>query len=97
MGDQQKGNKYTGEPCVYHRCFAPRDTYFDAAEFEIKTMKKVRWRVEIAVEGGFMKDSRCKWIVRWDADYRNVHPASLFFCDYGNSCDYCTSCYYFCM
>ena len=72
MGDQQEGDKYTWEPCVCHRCFAPRDQYLSTADFEVKTMRKVCQRVEIAAAGGYMKGSKGKRIVRWDADGRNV-------------------------
>ena len=72
MGDQQEGDKYTGGACVCHRCFAPRSKYLDTADYEVKTMRKVRQRVEIAAAGGYMKGSRGKRIVRWDADGRNV-------------------------
>jgi len=27
LGDQQEGDKYTTEPCVCHRCQAPRHAY----------------------------------------------------------------------
>ena len=74
MGDQQEGDKYTGEPCLCHRCFAPRSQYLDTAEFEVKTMRKVRQRVEIAAAGGYMKGTRDKRVVRWDPDGRNVRP-----------------------
>ena len=33
LGDQQEGDKYTGEPCVCHRCFVPRDQYLSTADF----------------------------------------------------------------
>ena len=72
MGDQQEGDKYTGEPCVCHRCFAPRNQYLDTADFEVKTMRKVRARVEFAAAGGHLKGSRGKRVVRWDPDGRNV-------------------------
>ena len=75
MGDQQEGDKYTGEPCLCHRCFAPRKRYLDTdQEFEVKTMRKVRQRVEIAAAGGFMKGSNRQRIVKWDPDGRNVRP-----------------------
>jgi hypothetical protein len=74
MGDQQEGDKYTGEPCVCHRCFAPRSKYLDTADFEVKTMRKVRQRVEFAASGGHLKGSRGTRIVRWDPDGRNVRP-----------------------
>ena len=75
MGDQEESDKYTGEPCICHRCYAPRDKYLDTAEYEVKTMRKVHWRVEIAAAGGYMKGTHGgKWIVRWDADGRNVRP-----------------------
>ena len=72
MGDQQEGDKYTGEPCLCHRCYAPRSKYLDSADFEVKTMRKVRRRVEIAAAGGFMKGNGGRRIVRWDPDGRNV-------------------------
>ena len=75
MGDQQEGDKYTGEPCLCHRCFAPRKRYLDTDEdFEVKTMRKVRQRVECAAAGGFMKGSTRLRIVKWDPDGRNVRP-----------------------
>jgi hypothetical protein len=74
MGDQQEGDKYTGEPCMCHRCYAPRSHYLDAAEYEVKTMRKVRQRVEIAAAGGFLKGSGSKRVVKWDLDGRNVRP-----------------------
>ena len=74
MGDQQEGDKYTGEPCMCHRCYAPRSHYLDAAEYEVKTMRKARQRVEIAVAGGFLKGSGSKRVVKWDPDGRNVRP-----------------------
>jgi hypothetical protein len=75
MGDQQEGDKYTGEPCMCHRCFAPRKRYLDTdQEFEVKTMRKVRQRVEIAAAGGVMKGSNRQRIVKWDPDGRNVRP-----------------------
>ncbi len=72
IGDQQEGDKYTGEPCLCHRCFAPRSKYLDTADNEVKTMRKVRQGVQIAAAGGYKKGSRGKWIVRWDADGHNV-------------------------
>ena len=44
------------------------------ADFEVKTMRKVRQRVEIAAAGGYMKGirDRDKRVVRWDPDGRNV-------------------------
>jgi hypothetical protein len=55
LGDQQEGDKYTGEPYVCHRCFAPRKRYLETADFEAKTMRKVRQRVELAAAGGYLK------------------------------------------
>ncbi len=53
MGDQQEGDKYTREPCLCHRCFAPRKRYLDTdQDFGVKTMRKVRQRVEFAAAGG---------------------------------------------
>jgi hypothetical protein len=73
MGDQQEGDKYTGEPCLCHRCYAPRKRYLETTDFEVKTMRKVRQRVEIAAAGGYMKGSQSR-IVKWDQDGRNVRP-----------------------
>ena len=72
LGDQQEGDKFTGEPCVCHRCFSPRDQFLSTADFEVKTMRKVRQRVEIAAAGGYMKSVKDKRVVRWDPDGRNV-------------------------
>jgi hypothetical protein len=74
LGDQQEGDKYTGEPCLCHRCYAPRKRYLDTEDFEVKTMRKVRQRVECAAAGGFMKGSNRSRIVKWDPDGRNVCP-----------------------
>ncbi len=74
MGDQQEGDKYTGEPCLCHRCFARRKRYLETTDFEVKTMRKVRQRVEIAAAGGYMKGSHGTRIVKWDPDGRNVRP-----------------------
>jgi hypothetical protein len=41
--------------CVCHRCFAHHNQYLDTADFEIKTMRKVRARVEFAAAGGHLK------------------------------------------
>ncbi len=76
LGDQQEADKYTGETCICHRCFAPRDQYLSTAHFEVKTMRKVRHRVEIVAAGRYMKGSKGKRIVRWDADGRNVTSGS---------------------
>ncbi len=74
MGDQQEGDKYTGEPCLCHCWFAPRKRYLETTDFEVKTMRKVRQRVEIAAAGGYMKGSHGKRIVKWNLDGRNVRP-----------------------
>ena len=74
MGDQQEGDKFTGESCVCHRCYAPCSTYLESTDFEVKTMRKVRQRVEIAVGGGYIKGSSGTREVRWDPDGRNVRP-----------------------
>ena len=55
-----------------HRCFAPREQNLSTADFEVKTMRKVRQRVEIAAAGGYMKGIRDKRVVRLDPDGRNV-------------------------
>ncbi len=72
MGDQQEGEKYTGEPCMCHRCFAPRTHYLATADYEVKIKRKVRQRVEISAAGGFLKGSGSKRVVKWDLDGRNV-------------------------
>ncbi len=72
MGDQQEGDRYTGEPCVCYRCFAHRNQYLDTADFEVKTMRKVRTRVEFAAAGGHLKGSKGTRVVRLDPDGRNV-------------------------
>ncbi len=74
MGDQQEGEKYTGEPCMCHRRFAPRTHYLATADYEVKTMRKVRQRVEVAAAGGFMSGSWSKRVVKWDSDGSNVRP-----------------------
>jgi hypothetical protein len=75
LGDQQEGDKYTGEPCVCHRCFAPRKRYLETADFEAKTMRKDRQRVELAAPGGYLKlegRHNSTRVVKWDPDGRNV-------------------------
>jgi hypothetical protein len=80
LGDQQEGDKYTGEPCVCHRCFAPRKRYLETADFEAKTMRKVRMRVEIAAAGGYLKGRHSSTrVVKWDPDGRNVRPGPGIF------------------
>ena len=75
MGNQQEGDQYTGKPCLCHRCFAPRKRYLDTDEdFEVKTMRKVRQKVEFAAAGMFMKGKDRTRIVKWDPDGRNVRP-----------------------
>ncbi len=74
MGNQQEGDKYTGEPCMCHSCFAPLTHYLAIADYEVKTMRKVRQRAEIAAAGGFMKGSGSKRVVKWHSDGRNVCP-----------------------
>jgi hypothetical protein len=75
MGDQQEGDKYTGEPCVCHRCYAPRKRYLETADFEAKTMRKVRQKVELAAAGMYLKGRRSSTrVVKWDPDGRNVRP-----------------------
>jgi hypothetical protein len=69
MGDQQGGDKYTGEPCLCHHCFAPRKRYLDTdQDFGVKTMYKVRQRVELESVGGSMKGNNRQRIVKWDPD-----------------------------
>jgi hypothetical protein len=59
-----------------HRCYAPRSHYLDTADYEVKILRKVRQRVEIASAGGFLQGSGSKRVVksRWDSDGRNVRP-----------------------
>ncbi len=65
MGDQEEGDKYTGEQCLCHRCLAPRKRYLDTdQDFEVKTMRKVRQRVELAAAGG----------ARWTCARRLARP-----------------------
>ncbi len=79
LGDQQEGDKYTGEPCVCHRCFAPRKRYLETADSEAKTMRKVRMRVELAAAGGYLKGRHNSTrVVKWDPDGRNVRPGPGF-------------------
>jgi hypothetical protein len=75
LGDQQEGDKYTGEPCVCHRCYAPSKRYLETADFEAKTMRKVRQKVELAAAGMYLKGRRNSTrVVKWDPDGRNVRP-----------------------
>ena len=49
LGDQQEGDKFTGEPCVCHRCFAARKDYLVSdAPAQAKSTKRMRLRVEAA-------------------------------------------------
>ncbi len=58
-----------------HRCFAPRKRYLETADFEAKTMRKVRQKVELAAAGGYLKGRRNSTrVVKWDPDGRNVCP-----------------------
>ncbi len=52
--------------------FCPRDQYLETADFEVKTMRKVRALVQFAAAGGHLKGSRGTRVVRWDPDGRNV-------------------------
>jgi hypothetical protein len=74
MGDQQEGDRYTtGEPCVCHHCFAHRHQYLDTVDFEVKTMRKVRARVEFAAAGGHLKGSKGTRVVRWNPGGRGPY------------------------
>ena len=75
LGDQQEGDKFTGEPCVCHRCFAARKDYLVSdAPAQAKSSKRMRLRVEAAAAGAHLKGARDKWVVKWDSDGRNVRP-----------------------
>ncbi len=75
LGDQQEGDQYTGEPCVCDRCFAPRKRYLETADFEAKTMRKVRQRIEIAAAGGYLTGRHNSTrVIKWDPDGRNIRP-----------------------
>lgn len=76
LGDQQEGDKFTGEPCVCHRCFAARKHYLVSdAPAQAKSSKRMRLRVEAAAAGAHLKGAaRDKWVVKWDPDGRNVRP-----------------------
>ncbi len=75
MGDQQEGDKFTGEPCVCHRCFAVRKDYVvpDAPD-QAELSQRMRLRVEAAAAGVHVKGTRDKWVVKWDSDGRLVRP-----------------------
>ena len=63
-----------------HRCFAPRKRYLETADFEAKTMRKVRLKVEIAAAGGYLKGRHSSTrVVKWDPDGRNVRPGPGIF------------------
>ena len=75
LGDQQEGDKFTGEPCVCHRCFAARKDYLVSdAPAQAKSSKRMRLKVEAAAAGAHLKGARDKWVVKWDSDGRNVRP-----------------------
>ena len=75
LGDQQEGDKFTGEPCVCNSCFAARKDYLVSdAPAQTKSSKRMRLRVEAAAAGAHLKGARDKWIVKWDPDGRNVRP-----------------------
>jgi hypothetical protein len=64
---------------VCHRCFAQRHQYLDTAYVEVKTIRKVRARVEFAAAGGHLKGSRGTRVVRWDPDGRNVTAGPVLY------------------
>ena len=75
LGDQQEGDKFTGEHCVYHRCFAARKGYLVSdAPAQAKSSKRMRLKVEAAAAGAHLKGARDKWVAKWDSDGRNVRP-----------------------
>ncbi len=58
-----------------HRCFAPRKRYLETADFEAKTMRKLRQRVELAAAGGYLKGRHNSTrVVKWDPDGSNGRP-----------------------
>jgi hypothetical protein len=62
---------------VSSETFAPRKRYLEIADFEAKTMRKVRQRVELAAAGpgGYLKGRHnSTLVVKWDPDGRNVRP-----------------------
>ena len=81
LGDQQEGDKYTGEPCACHRYQAPRDSYLATDHVPCKTMKFTRNKVQLAAAGAFLQISnqKAKWIVWWDPYGRNVRPVMKIF------------------
>ena len=58
LGDQQEGDRYTGEPCVCHRCAATRDKYLETDNLQPKTMKLMRARIETYAAGVNLRGSR---------------------------------------
>ena len=75
LGDQQEGDKFTGEPCVCHRCFAARKDYLvQDVPIRTKTSKRMRLGIEAAAAGAHLPGAREKWVVKWDSDGRNVRP-----------------------
>jgi len=80
LGDQQESDKFTAEPCACHRCKAPRHSFLDTEDFQTKTTKMSRNKVQLAAEGAFLDGKHAnRWIVRWDADGRNVRPGPGYF------------------
>jgi hypothetical protein len=83
LGDQQEGDKYTGEPCVCHRCFAPRKRYLETADFEAKTMRKVCQKVELAAAGGYLKGRRNSYAGREVGSGRpQCTSRTRYYCNY---------------
>lgn len=86
LGDQQEGDRYTGEPCTCHRCWATRDEFLKTETLPPKSMKRMRTRIETYAAGAHLKGSRRNtWIVKWDSDGRNVRPGpgtSTYRCTY---------------
>lgn len=75
LGDQQEGDKFTGETVACHRCFAARKDYLvPDAHAQAKSSKRMRLRVEAAAAGANLPGVRDKWVVKWDSDGRNVRP-----------------------
>ena len=70
LGDQQEGDKYTGEPCAFRRCQAQKNSYLDTDHFPSKPMKITRNKGQLAAEVAFLLgiNKRAKWTIQWDPD-----------------------------
>ncbi len=75
LGDQQEGDKFTGEPCICHRCFAASKDYLVSdAPAQAKSSKCMWLMVEAAAAGAHLKRARDKWVVKWGPNGHNVRP-----------------------